>query len=51
MIWVRTLLFALTFVATVLVLIPMWIVQAGGSASVGAGPGRFVGPLSRPAPS
>jgi protein-S-isoprenylcysteine O-methyltransferase Ste14 len=44
-IWLRTLLFALTFVATVLVLIPMWIVQADGSANVGPGPGRYVGPL------
>ncbi|MGH7718906.1 MAG: methyltransferase family protein [Gemmatimonadaceae bacterium] len=44
MVWLRTLLFALTFVATVLVLIPRWIVEAGGPANISTGPGRYVGP-------
>ncbi|HJU66534.1 MAG TPA: isoprenylcysteine carboxylmethyltransferase family protein [Gemmatimonadaceae bacterium] len=45
MIWLRTLLFAVTVVATVLVLIPLWIVQAGGPAQIASGAGRYVGPL------
>ena len=40
MIWLRTLLFALTFVATVLVLVPRWILGAGGRAHVATGAAR-----------
>ncbi len=41
MIWLRTLLFALTFVATVLVLVPRWILGAAGRAQIVTGPARY----------
>jgi protein-S-isoprenylcysteine O-methyltransferase Ste14 len=41
MIWLRTLLFALTFVAIVLVLVPRWILGADGRAHASAGPPRY----------
>jgi protein-S-isoprenylcysteine O-methyltransferase Ste14 len=41
MIWLRTLLFALTFVATVLVLVPRWILGADGRTHLAAGPARY----------
>lgn len=41
MIWLRTLLFALTFVATVLVLVPRWILGADGRAHFAVGPARY----------
>src|SRR5919202_1865995 len=37
MIWLRTLLFALTFVATVLVLVPRWILGPAGRGHVATG--------------
>jgi protein-S-isoprenylcysteine O-methyltransferase Ste14 len=42
MIWLRTLVFALTFVAIMLVLIPRWILGADGRAHFAAGPARYV---------
>jgi protein-S-isoprenylcysteine O-methyltransferase Ste14 len=41
MIWLRTLLFALTFVAIMLVLVPRWILGADGRAHLAAGPARY----------
>ncbi len=43
MVWLRTLLFALTFVATTLVLIPRWIVAEAGDTRLAAGPGLYGG--------
>ena len=42
MIWLRTLVFALTFVATVLVLVPRWIVGPAGRAHVATGSALYV---------
>ena len=41
MIWLRTLVFALTFVTVVLVLIPRWILGAGSHARLASGPALF----------
>jgi protein-S-isoprenylcysteine O-methyltransferase Ste14 len=43
MLWARTLLFALIFVGTSLVLVPRWIVQSGGGIHVAQGAARYVG--------
>jgi protein-S-isoprenylcysteine O-methyltransferase Ste14 len=40
-IWLRTLLFALTFVAAVLVYVPRWILGPEGRARAAAGPARY----------
>jgi len=41
MLWIRTLVFALTFVATVLVLVPRWILGPAGRAHVVTGAPRY----------
>ena len=43
MVWLRTLLFALTFVATVLVLIPRWIRADAGDTRLAEGAGLYAG--------
>jgi protein-S-isoprenylcysteine O-methyltransferase Ste14 len=40
-IWLRTLFFALTFVGTVLVYVPRWILGPEGRATLAAGPARY----------
>jgi protein-S-isoprenylcysteine O-methyltransferase Ste14 len=41
MLWLRTLLFALTFVAAVLVLVPLWILGPDGRARVATGGAQY----------